>query len=109
MSRTTLTKERIVEQIHKKSGMPVKEAKDYLETILEEIKGRLEAGEHVKMSGFGKWSVKSKRARPGRNPHTGERMEITARKVVTFHPSDRLRTVVNQETRITDDQKISGI
>lgn len=91
----TLTKDVLVEMIRDKIGFPVKEAKDILELLLEEVKSRLEAGEDVKISGFGKWHVREKRSRPGRNPHTGEKMEITARRVVTFRPSDKLRMAVN--------------
>ncbi len=93
----TLTKDVLIEVIREKIGYSAKEAKDILELILEEIKVKLEAAEDVKISGFGKWSVKEKRARPGRNPHTGKKIEISARKVVTFHPSDKLRELVNQE------------
>ncbi len=92
----TLTKDTMVEMIRDKIGFPIKEAKDILEMVLEELKLKLEEGQDVKISGFGKWNVKEKRSRPGRNPHTGARIEITARKVVTFHPSDKLRSVVNK-------------
>ncbi len=92
----TLTKDAVIELIREKVGFPVKEAKEILEMILEEIKLKLEEGQDVKISGFGKWTVKEKRARPGRNPHTGERIEITARKVVTFNSSDKLRDAVNR-------------
>ena len=92
----TLTKDALIEMIRVKVGYPVKEAKDILEIILEEIKLRLEEGKEVKISGFGKWTVKEKRSRPGRNPHTGDRIEISARRVVTFHPSDKLRDSVNR-------------
>jgi len=92
----TLTKDTMVEMIRDKVGFPIKEAKDILEMVLEELKLKLEEGQDVKISGFGKWNVKEKRSRPGRNPHTGARIEITARKVVTFHPSDKLRSVVNK-------------
>lgn len=92
----TLTKDVLVELIREKFGYPVKEAKDILEMILEEVKLKLEEGEDVKVSGFGKWTVKEKRSRPGRNPHTGDRIEISARRVVTFHPSDKLRASVNK-------------
>ena len=91
-----LTKDTLVELIRDKAGFPVKEAKDILEWILEEIKLRLEESKEVKISGFGKWIVKEKRSRPGRNPHTGDKIEISARKVVTFHPSDKLRDSVNK-------------
>ncbi len=98
----TLTKDTLIEMIRDKVGFPVKEAKDILETVLEEIKQKLEDGREVKISGFGKWTVKEKRSRPGRNPHTGQRIEITARRVVTFHPSDKLRESVNRQERVTD-------
>ena len=91
----TLTKDLLVELFREKAGFPVKEARDVLELVLEELKSRLEKGEEVKISGFGKWTVKEKKSRPGRNPHTGEKIEITARRVVTFHPSDKLRDAVN--------------
>lgn len=94
---STLTKDVLVEMIRDKVGYPVKEAKEILEIILEEIKLRLEDGKDVKISGFGKWTVKEKRSRPGRNPHTGEKIEISARRVVTFHPSDKMREQVNRD------------
>ena len=93
----TLTKERICDLIQKKLGFTPKEAKELLEVLLEEMKTELEENHSVKISGFGKWAVKAKRARPGRNPHTGQKLEITSRKVVTFHPSDKLRAIVNNE------------
>lgn len=92
----TLTKDVLIEMIHEKVGFPLKEAKDILEMILEEVKSKLESGQDVKISGFGKWAVKEKRSRPGRNPHTGTKIEISARRVVSFHPSDKLRNSVNR-------------
>lgn len=91
----TLTKDILIEQMREKFGYSVKEAKEILEMVLEEMKAKLEEGSDVKISGFGKWAIRQKRSRPGRNPHTGERIEITARNVVTFHPSDKLREAVN--------------
>ncbi|MFK7873207.1 MAG: integration host factor subunit alpha [Oligoflexales bacterium] len=98
----TLTKDVLVEMIRDKVGYPVKEAKEILEMILEEVKVQLEEGREVKISGFGKWTVKPKRSRPGRNPHTGQRIEISARRVVTFHPSDKLRDTVNESWAARD-------
>jgi integration host factor subunit alpha len=98
----TLTKDALIELIRDKVGYPVKEAKEILEMILEEVKAKLEKGTEVKISGFGKWIVKEKRSRPGRNPHTGQKIEITARRVVTFHPSDKLRDCVNRQVPPTD-------
>ena len=95
---TTLTNDVLVEMIRDKVGYPVKEAKEILEITLEDIKLKLEQGEDVKISGFGKWNVKEKRSRPGRNPHTGEKIQISSRKVVTFHPSDKMRDAVNKPT-----------
>ncbi len=97
----TLTKDTLIEMIRDRVGYPVNEAKDILEIILEEIKGKLEAGQEVKISGFGKWIVKEKRSRPGRNPHTGDKIEISARRVVTFSPSDKLRDAVNDRVANT--------
>jgi len=94
---STLTKDILIERIRDRCGFPVKESKEILEIILEEIKAKLETGKEVKISGFGKWTIKEKRSRPGRNPHTGDRIEITARRVVTFHPSDILREAVNKQ------------
>lgn len=91
-----LTKDGLVEMIRDKVNVPLSEAKDLLETVLEEIKLKLENGEEVKISGFGKWSIKEKNSRPGRNPHTGDKIEISARRVVTFSPSDKLRDLVNE-------------
>lgn len=91
----TLTKDRLVDVIRTRTQFSAQESKRLVELILELMKAKLEQSEEVKISGFGKWIVKSKRSRPGRNPHTGDRIEITARKVVTFHPSEKLRDLVN--------------
>ncbi len=101
----TLTKDRIIEIIRSEGHVSSQEAKELVETIIESIKGRLENGEEVKISGFGKWTVREKKSRPGRNPHTGEKIEITARKVVTFHPSEKLRELVNN-AQLTDSQLV---
>ena len=103
----TLTKDTLIEQIRQRLNCPVKEAKATLEIILEEIKLKLSEGKDVKISGFGKWSVKEKKPRPGRNPHTGNKIEISARKVVVFHPSDKFREVVNASVLEEAETKIS--
>ena len=91
----TLTKDTLSEKLHDRIGVPMKEARSVIEMLLEEMKMKLEVGEDVKISNFGKWSVRKKRARPGRNPHTGEKIEISSRRIVTFHPSDKLRERLN--------------
>ena len=91
----TLTKDILVETLSEKVGFAVNEAKKILETLLEEVKMSLEKGESVKISNFGKWEVREKKPRRGRNPSTGESLMISARRVVTFHPSEKLRAMVN--------------
>lgn len=96
----TLTKDALVERLHKQIGFPPKVGKQLLELLLELMKSTLEQGEDVKISNFGRWSVREKQSRRGRNPHTGDAMTISARRVVTFHPSDSMRDRI---TGISDD------
>jgi integration host factor subunit alpha len=91
----TLTKARIVESINEQVGLPKKDAAEAVEILLEIIKRTLETGEDVLISGFGKFCVKDKRARRGRNPATGEDMMLDKRRVVTFKCSSVLRKKVN--------------
>ncbi len=88
----TLTKEKIVDMVRAKFNFDLAVCKDIVEAILEIMKSRLEKGEEVKISSFGKWSVQEKKSRPGRNPHTGKEIMVSARKIVTFHPSEKLRS-----------------
>jgi len=90
-----LTKEKLCDEIHKKLGISGKNAKKSIEIVLEEIKSELESGNTVKITGFGKWTNKEKKSRPGRNPHTGGKIEISARRVVVFSSSDKLRSAIN--------------
>lgn len=88
---STLTKNDIVEQMIIKHGLGKKEASDGIEIFLEVIKETLEKGEDVSLSGFGKWSVREKKARRGRNPKTGQELVIKPRRVTTFSLSNVLR------------------
>jgi integration host factor subunit alpha len=90
-----LTKADIVESIHTKLGFSKKEAADLVEMIFDQIKGTLSKSSKIKISGFGNFVVREKRSRTGRNPQTGESIKITARKVLTFRPSQVLRAEVN--------------
>ncbi|MDA0712900.1 MAG: integration host factor subunit alpha [bacterium] len=90
----TLTKADIVDSVHNKIGFSKKDSSEIVENIFEIIKSTLEKGETVKLSGFGKFEVRSKKSRRGRNPQTGEEMEITARRVLSFRPSQILRGVL---------------
>jgi len=87
----TLTKTGIVEKIILRTGLSHKDAMNAVETFIEIIKGRLEQGEAVSISGFGKWKVRDKAARKGRNPQTGQEITIPPRRVVTFSLSNVLR------------------
>ena len=86
-----LTKNEIAQQVQDKTGLTKKESMAVVDSLFEIIKGELSHGKTVMISGFGKWTVKSKKARKGRNPQTGKAMTIDARKVVTFKPSVVLR------------------
>lgn len=88
----TLTKLGIVEEVVIRTGLTHKEASDAVETMIEIIKGQLDKGKSVLISGFGKWKVKDKVARRGRNPQTGEEITISPRRVVTFTLSNVLRS-----------------
>lgn len=90
-----LTKNVIVEQIQGQLGFPKNQSKEITETLLEIIKSSLASGEDVLVSGFGKFCVKEKAARRGRNPATGEDAILPARRVVTFKWSGKLRDKVN--------------
>jgi len=92
----TLTKDAVAEAIAEETGLLKKTSVELVETLLELIKKTLESGEDVLISGFGKFQVKSKRKRKGRNPATGENMMLRPRRVVTFHCSGKLRAKINR-------------
>lgn len=97
----TLTKADIVEHLVNRLDVPNKDATRYVDMIFETIKDTLAQGNGVKISGFGNWTVNQKRSRTGRNPQTGEAMEITARKVVKFKYSQVLRDIINNAEQPT--------
>ena len=90
----TLTKAELADMLFEKVGLNKREAKDLVETFFEEIRLALENGESVKLSGFGNFQLRNKPQRPGRNPKTGEEIAITARRVVTFHASQKVKSAV---------------
>ena len=92
----TLTKAQMVESIQNQTDLSRNRSSEIVETLLEIIKSTLESGEDVLVSGFGKFCVKEKRERRGRNPNTGEDMMLEARKVVTFKCSGKLRDRMNK-------------
>ena len=91
----TLTKAMIVDAIHEQLGYPKNKSAEMLETLLELIKNNLEKGEDVLISGFGKFCVKDKNKRRGRNPATGDDLILRERRVVTFKCSGKLRKKIN--------------
>jgi len=92
----TLTKLDMVESVAKQNGWPKTKSFEIVETLLEIIKKSLESGEDVMISGFGKFCVKKKKQRRGRNAATGEDMMLRPRKVVTFKWSGKLKDKVNK-------------
>ncbi len=93
----TLTKDQIVNSIHAQLGFPKNRSFDLVESVLEIIKNTLENGEDVLISGFGKFCVRDKKKRRGRNPATGRELMLDARRVVVFKCSERLREKVNRK------------
>ena len=95
-SEGEMTKAEIIEAVYDKSGgLSKKEAGEVVESIFNTIKKTLEAGENIKVSGFGNFVVRDKTARVGRNPQTGEEITISSRRVLTFKPSQVLKKSLN--------------
>ncbi|BFM21385.1 integration host factor subunit alpha [Gilvimarinus japonicus] len=94
MPNGALTKADLAEKLYEELGLNKREAKELVELFFEEIRGSLEANEQVKLSGFGNFDLRDKSQRPGRNPKTGEEIPISARRVVTFRPGQKLKARV---------------
>jgi integration host factor subunit alpha len=95
-----MTKADIIEAVYEKvGGFSKKEAAEIVESVFGQIKDTLERGEKIKISGFGNFIVREKKARIGRNPQTGEEITISARRVLTFKPSQVLKDVLNGQNR----------
>jgi len=90
-----MTKADIVEKIYEKIGVSKKESAELVELVFEIMKNTLETGDKIKIAGFGNFVVKDKADRRGRNPQTGEEIVITARKILTFKPSQVLKASIN--------------
>ena len=89
-----LTKADMAEHLFEELGLNKREAKEIVEMFFEEIRSALARGEQVKLSGFGNFDLREKKERPGRNTKTGEEIPITARRVVTFRPGQKLKSRV---------------
>lgn len=89
-----LTKAEMAEDLFEELGLNKREAKELVDLFFEEVRTALARGEQVKLSGFGNFDLRSKSQRPGRNPKTGEEIPISARRVVTFRPGQKLKARV---------------
>lgn len=97
IGKSTMTKADIVERVYQKIGFSKKEAAELVEMIFATMKKELVEGEKIKISGFGNFTVRGKHERIGRNPQTGEQIKISARRVLTFRPSQVLKAMLNGE------------
>lgn len=95
--KATLTKADIVEKVYNKIGFSKKEALELVELVFDSLKDVLVAGDKVKISGFGNFDIKEKKSRVGRNPQTGDQITISARRVLTFKPSQVLKNILNEK------------
>ncbi len=95
----SLTKADIADRLFDEVGLNKREAKEFVDAYFEAIREALERGENVKLSGFGNYQLRDKNQRPGRNPKTGEEIPISARRVVTFRPGQKLRARVEAYVR----------
>ena len=91
---SALTKAEMAEKLFDELGLNKREAKEVVELFFEEVRSSLEVNEQVKLSGFGNFDLRDKSQRPGRNTKTGEEIPITARRVVTFRPGQKLKARV---------------
>ena len=89
-----LTKAEMAEKLFDDLGLNKREAKEVVDLFFEEMRASLEANEHIKLSGFGNFDLRDKGQRPGRNPKTGEEIPVSARRVVTFRPGQKLKARV---------------
>ena len=97
---SALTKSEMADKLFEELGLNKREAKELVEQFFEEIRICLENNEQVKLSGFGNFDLRDKRQRPGRNPKTGEAIPISAHRVVTFRPGQKLKAKVEQVTEL---------
>ena len=92
-----MTKADLVERVYLKTGFSKKESAQIVEMVFDLMKSTLEKGEKIKLAGFGNFVVKQKATRKGRNPQTGDEIEISSRKILTFKPSQVLKSAINDQ------------
>ena len=91
-----LTKAEMAERLFEEVGLNKREAKEFVDAFFDTLRDGLERGKSIKLSGFGNFDLRQKNQRPGRNPKTGQEIPITARRVVTFHASQKLKATVTR-------------
>ncbi|MFZ4405421.1 MAG: integration host factor subunit alpha [Pseudobdellovibrionaceae bacterium] len=106
VGKSTVTKADIVEKVYSRIGFSKKEASELVELVFNSLKQQLHSGQKVKISGFGNFVVRGKHERVGRNPQTGEQIKISARRVLTFRPSQVLKAMLNGEeySHLSDEE-----
>tara|TARA_B100000029_G_C17560120_1_gene953057 strand:+ start:1465 stop:1788 length:324 start_codon:yes stop_codon:yes gene_type:complete len=97
----TVTKMELANTLFEELGLNKRESKEFVEQFFEEIRKALEEGQTVKFSGFGSFSVRDKPERPGRNPKTGEEIPVSARRVVTYRASKKIRELIEENNSAT--------
>ena len=99
-----LTKADLAEQLVEELKLTKNDAKDIVDLFFEEVRHAFEAGKEVKLSGFGNFDLRDKNPRPGRNPKTGEEVMVSARRVVTFHPGQKLKQRVEEFSGVIEQE-----
>ena len=99
----TVTKMELANSLFDELGLNKREAKEFVELFFEEIRTALESGDSVKFSGFGSFSVRDKPQRPGRNPKTGEEIPVSARRVVTYKASQKIKDRVAGSVKMIEN------
>ena len=102
----TVTKMELANLLFDELGLNKREAKEFVELFFEEIRSALENGDNVKFSGFGSFSVRDKPQRPGRNPKTGEEIPVSARRVVTYKASQKIKDRVADSVKMLENTSV---
>ena len=108
MATHTITKASLANTLFDQLGLNKREAKEFVELFFEQIRQALEVGESVKLSGFGGFTIREKNSRPGRNPKTGELVPVSARRVVTYRASQKVREQISDNTAMINSSLDSG-
>lgn len=104
----TVTKADLANTLFEQLGLNKREAKEFVELFFEKIRESLENGESVKLSGFGGFSVRDKKSRPGRNPKTGEEVPVTPRRVVTYKASQKVKDRIAKNNLSESDRVLES-